>query len=133
MQGSVFGNIRIFLIFRQKKLCFQKYKNSFLLREYENFLIFELERSISRNIRNFFRVGLGLKVHGFISGNIRIFLILKQESFLSSFVSYKKLFRVSVSEFLFSEIFLKLEFLLTTLNTSYADCQRFLLCKLLFF
>ena len=34
--------------------CFLKYKNSFLLLKYKKFLVFELESSISWNIRTFF-------------------------------------------------------------------------------
>ena len=59
---------------------FRKYKKTFLLREYKNFLTLETEGSISWNMRNFFRgrfllvFDLGLKSS--ISWNIRSFLEL---------------------------------------------------------
>ena len=92
VQGSVFKNIR-------KDFFGENIRKAFLPENIRIFLILEQESFISQNIRNFFRVdvfvsflGLSWEVQGFISGNvrkaflwenIRIFLILDQESSIS--------------------------------------------------
>ena len=60
---------RGFLIFFKLRLKstgfrFRKNKKTFLLRKYKNFLVFEEESFVTRNIRNFFRVDCFLVILG---------------------------------------------------------------------
>ena len=74
MYGLISGNIR----------------KAFFSENIRNFLILELESSISGNIRDFlgdnfflFFLGLGWEVRGYISGSIRNFLMVESESSIS--------------------------------------------------